>query len=391
MALLEHVIRLANWGLTTSAQLTHSLNIKNVDRYIDHLHSRADHISRQKLKVALVKLPVQLNLYTLTGSGDPKSLLSSSIGHTGPLGLFTRCDGKFFIVNEPDEPQYRYWTEKAGRRGHRPLQSYYEAADAPRREANGLSQREMAVDAASIDWSQFDVVIALDACIAPSIIAQHPNTLWCYMMTEPNMPSWRKSFAAPLAGYDLFLTQRPWSARKQASHVVDFPWAFQYPGIFEEIMGHKPKEQQIYFERNLWRKRTTIATPLVPGFKEIGPSGDMISVVDNLMRSRFFAFYGHSDRRLWGNAVIEAMSANVLPIGGPGNQKNREYLLADLACQTDLGFISVLRKLENDPELSSIVSRAISRMAALTCFNGPLSDISRAQLSKTSKLSQTRF
>ncbi|MDO8287594.1 MAG: hypothetical protein Q7T44_00075 [Parvibaculum sp.] len=325
------------------------------------------------LRFAVVKSQYQPNLYTTSGETVAATLLASSIKHTGPLGLFTRFKSQFLIIDTDGVPDASLWMQKVGRPGQEPIEYYMRVAQERHSALGGLSQKDVAVRAESINWSDYDIVIALDACVPASISLSYPDVLWCYMPSEPNMPLWAASHRKCLNGYDTFLTQRPWSAPGER-HICDFPWVIQYYGLYDDILGEKlSSEPIVYLEPNLAHSLPNL--PIINGCEITGPSGSMADVARELHKSRYFACFGRYGRRLWGNATVEAICAGALPLGSPGLHKNRAFFPRELTCRSFPQLSRMVADLELNTGRYDAMAQVVREITDISHFYGPVGEL----------------
>ena len=101
-------------------------------------------------------------------------------------------------------------------------------------------QGAMAEKVEDIDWSIYDVVIAVDMAVPRRIVRCFPNVMWCYYFVEGGPIGIDTIFrGSPLYGYNVFLNHREAqtllnrdsqtikSMRETRRAVLDFPYYLQ--------------------------------------------------------------------------------------------------------------------------------------------------------------------
>lgn len=311
----------------------------------------SDHRSESglgSLRVALVKQSSYCDLYADPGATMPYDLLASSWHRTGPIGLFLGCKARFIIVYPEDAPECRVWEEKlvyeqgAGERGER----------FPRiRKAQAL----VAVEADTVDWAQFDVVIALENAVPAVVTACYPRVLWCTMLEHHRMRPYRSYLAKAPAGYDVFLNLRmgpnPVSLFRKP-HVVDFPYGLNVVGGLAEVYRRDAGAARgVMLEDN---QDASVLGPLLSArgieWTQGGvPGGSLAHYHKKLAGCRIF-LAPKSSRPLGGLAALDAAAMDCLIVGRGADCWNPYLILPEL----DIG----------DPE------RSVARVAELLADEG---------------------
>lgn len=301
------------------------------------------------LKVALVKQSTYCDLYSVPSTVSSAELLASSWHRTGPIGLFTGCNTQFIIVKPDPARECRVWEEKLA----------YEVASGDDRGERfpriRQAQLNVAVASDSVDWSKFDVVIALENAVPAAVTARYPTVLWCTMLEHHRMRPYRAYLSKPPNGYDLFLNLRigpnPISLFKKP-HVIDFPYGLnQVSGLARVYERHAASARAVMLEDN---QDASILGPLL---RERGlvwhqggePGGSLADYHRRLAGCRFL-LAPRSRRPLGGLAAMDAAAMDCLVIGRGADGWNPYLILPEL----DIG----------DP------LRAVDRVAALAKDDG---------------------
>ncbi len=286
------------------------------------------------LKVALVKQTTYSDLYTDPHAADVSSLLRSSWHRTGPIGLFTEFTGRFIIVHTESDPECRVWEEK---------KAYWRGN--PKREADDrarhAAQERVAVTADSVDWSEFDVVIAIENAVPARITRSHPGVLWATLLEHHRMRDYSRYVQAPPLGYDLFLNlrygpnPRSWGRRL---HVVDWPYNYTRPGVLPKIFGRPSTRSasssepfSVLVEDN---QDEHLAQTLRSGGIRVmeGRKATLGEYLETLLAADALVFPAPR-RPLGGLAMIDAVSADLALVGAPRMLWN-PYLLGPKAFAT---------------------------------------------------------
>ena len=311
------------------------------------------------LRIAVVKSEVASHIYTRPGSSaDLLSLVLSTPKMLGPTALFTLFHTDFIIVRESPDPECQHWREsfagdpspsKTARiyENHRDLMP--QAGPEPRQ-----PQGKYAIVPESHDWSQYDAVICHDLALPTRIVAKYPKVFWSYWIGETGTPSYKASYRAPLAGYHCFLNggSRRWRVRPQLRpHVVEFPFIFQQPSD-RFLLGARPSVTRsgVLLERITSEKMPPDIRASMNESIEVVPTSDLSSErLQKLHTARYFLQMG--GHPVWGNSFQEAVSAGCLAIADPITMpNNRSLMLPELAPKTWNHAITLIGKLEEDPE-----------------------------------------
>ena len=314
------------------------------------------------MKIALVKQDVYQDLYVAALGATPYDLLASTLMRVGPLGLFTLLGADFHIVKESSAKECRVY-----RKLHDPGQELREQLKSlPANQIKAsffrflepLSSRshaDFAVEADSVDWSRYDIVISINIAVPTSVVQAHPRVLWCYMMGEAGWVSDEADF-----GYDVCLTQNVTGAVASRPGIVDFPYTFLGPRCLEDLLARSPSlssvKSGIYAEINCTTERPVT---IVPQFEPLRRRGHEVrvhsqNILENLARvhqSKYFVKWG--GRSIRGNSVIEAISCGTLVLMDP-QELTHSQLLPPETWITDFEQLArLIERLEADAGLYS--------------------------------------
>lgn len=353
-------------------------------------------------RVALVKQDCNEDLYCCAPGAPTMETVQSTLLRSGPAALFALFDTTFYIVGTEPDPECNIWREKWDPLRWCPVE-WFEAfrAHVPGRD-HGQSRFARSVD--EIDWSAFDIVISVDVSVPARITRLHPGVLWAYYVRELKAPSWQASFDAPLAGQDAYFSQR-FSPRLPPAHghVVEFPYHFQYYGMYHELMGlpvpdeYEPRSG-VFVEYH--SARTATSAQLL-ALAEFGPvhactisddrvdpaSGEPIpsrsmepDALAALMRCKYHVKFG--GRAVMGIAKVEAIAAGCLALSDPELDASSFLLAPPVSASSFEQLLLRLRALEASPELHRRQLRRQRKLVDYLCCHRPanqLLDVWQAQ------------
>lgn len=277
-------------------------------------------ISRLKVKtslsVAFVKQASYVDLYTLpseAGNGRRSGceIFGSSNFRSGPVGLLAHFESDFIIVNCENTPESRIWEYRLAneKRG--------DPVTAERRERRRREQEEYAVDAASVDWSKYDLVICMENAVPSLIASQYPNTLWATMLEWFGMPQFKRYALRPPKGYDVFLTQCfgsiPFDSLLPSSS-LHWPYGLIHSSSFRELglLDRVTKDNSLVLDRNAeaFRPRLEQESALA---SRVGVLGGMNikEFAARMASSKYYSSFG-TKRLLWGNGTLDTAALGAL-------------------------------------------------------------------------------
>ncbi|HJN17062.1 MAG TPA: hypothetical protein QGH10_16265 [Armatimonadota bacterium] len=304
------------------------------------------------LRVALVKQSVYTDLYYDPNAKTPLDLIGSSAHRSGPVALLTDFPSQFFIVETEPDDECQVWQEKA-RSTHPEWDALTTAMDA------------VAVPAASVDWGQFDVVLAIENAVPERITRDFPAVLWATMVEHHRMSVYKPYLRQPPSGYDCFLNQHfgptPRSLRRRA-HVVEFPYALNRAGSITDLFGDLPTQNWVVIERN--QIEGSLKDLQMPEGVDSKLCGDR-TITDHLrmlVQSKIL-FSPRAGRRLWGNAAAEAAAADCVVVGNRHSYWNPCMIDPRLHCTTPpAGIKLVERLLADDDEYHDMLTAQRARL-----------------------------
>lgn len=324
-----------------------------------------EEIFKRRLKVALVKQYTYCDLYTKPGRFTPQLIFSSN-HRSGPVGLMSDIEADFFIVEEAPDDECQIWRSKPPLSNRRVADERWE------------KQRSVAKPVDQPDWSQYDLVIALENAIPAKVTRQYPSVLWATMLEYQGMSMYRDYLKRPPVGYDLFLSQhfgptpRSWI---QGNHVIEWPYAFNRSGSVRDLFPDVKKGRKIFIENhqdlkmlNSFRAQGVEA--------EIGGKRTCEQHLRTLTESKIF-LSPSSWRPLWGNASSEAASAECIVIANRSQHWNPFLILPECDVRKTTSIRDLVFKIIDD---ETYYSRLLAKQNSLLdwhCYHRPLQQLQR--------------
>lgn len=359
--------------------------------------SRLDRLlEKARPRVAIVKQDTQDDLYACRPGSSAAEVIGSSLMRSGPAGLLLAFECDFFIVPAGPEPECAVWQEKATELGWYALDDLWALRD--RLPGMSTGQQQFAVKVDDVDWTRYDIVISIDISIPKRIVDRYRKILWCYYIREPKTSAYKRSLAAPLAGYDLFFTQefRLRRDRSIASHCVHVPYYLQYLGwptqifpitgkdedarrrgfFLEHHTGLDISEQQTRQLEGLGPVHSTANQVAGGGAQFYGRSAMSIAErLRGLQRARYFVQFGKSKRTIFGNGLVEAICAGCIALGDPASHANRDVYSSSTSARNWDELLAQIHALESDAVLYARTLKRQQEIINYTCWNRPLLEL----------------
>jgi hypothetical protein len=214
------------------------------------------------------------------------------------------------------------------------------------------------VDAGSVDWSEFDLVIAIECAVPARITKCHPSVIWATLLENHRMRPYKAWLREAPDGYDLFLNLRygpnPQSIWRR-SHVIDWPYNFTTSGALTRLMNNSPealndsRPVRVLLEDN--QQPLAADTLGSAGFKvTTGRRATLKDYLFELLRSDVLAFPSPT-RPLGGLAMLDAASAGVLLVGNRRALWNPFVALAELHASTPDRVAQLVHRVVSNPAI----------------------------------------
>jgi hypothetical protein len=174
----------------------------------------------------------------------------------------------------------------------------------------------VSVDPANIDWSIYDIVLTINACIPLSIVKRYPRTMWCYYIGENDSIHMEQKFT----GYNYILNQDVTTAHPP--HTIGFPYSMissnTYLSLYSHFFKSKPSDRRgIFMEINNTSERpVTVAPPEIleiqtaTGYPILFHNQDILENCKTLCESKYYLKL--LGRVIRGNSILEAISAGCI-------------------------------------------------------------------------------
>ena len=367
----------------------------------------ASTLSERRLRIALVKQDCNEDLYCCPSNSNTLETVASTLLRSGPVALFTTFDTRFFIVQTEPDSECNIWQEKCDPLCWAPC-SWFEAyRDRIPGRDYGQSLYALGVD--DIDWQAFDLVISVDVSVPARITRQFPQVVWAYYVREIKAPSWRLSFEKLLAGQDLFLSQRfPLVPLSGPEHVVDFPYHFQYCGIFQEVFGdmfliNERQRSGVFVDYHSARHATGDELSELEGYGPVyacRAADDRFDLVNGeripdrsmapaglaaLMGSKYYVKW--SGRTTFGTGKVEAIAAGCLALSDLSMDGAAYFHSGRTSFSGFAALLAKLRFLENHDAIYRSELERQRQLVDYLCYLRPANDLltawQRVQKDKT--------
>jgi hypothetical protein len=315
------------------------------------------------LQVALVKQSTYCDLYSVPFSGSPAGLLATSWHRTGPIGLFLGCKTQFVIVKPDPAPECRVWEEKL----------VYEVGSGDERGERfpliRQKQLTVAVAAESVDWSQFDIVVAIENAVPAAVTGRYPSVVWCTMLEHHRMRPYWAYLKKPPIGYDLFLNLRmgpnPVSLFKKP-HVIDFPYGLnQVSGLARIYQRDAASARVVMLEDN---QDASLLGPMLEdrglAWRQGGVPGGSLADYHRKLAGCRFLLAPRSRRPLGGLAAMDAAAMDCLVIGRGADCWNPYLILPELDIGDPVRAVERVAALaKDDVEFDRLLEKQRARLA----------------------------
>lgn len=338
--------------------------------------------SLSHLRVAVVKSEVYADLFCCAGTSDPVDLTFSSRMRSGPVGLYVQTSCTGLIVRHESAWSDEIVRERVRDCNHRNLEHFLE--EIPKSVARDSAysalgtQHDFAVSAMSVDWGQFDLVLALDACVPAVITRQSPETQWAYCIGEPCMREYGRSSRRAIPGYAWFFNQhfRSVETSTLSPHEIEWPYYLQYPGCFASLFDPEAVSERSGFVLEHHSAAVALNSTM-RALESYGPvrlsAGTPREILQRLHRGKYFLRLG--GRRLWGNALIEAVSSGCLVLGDRRAFVHSDIFRPATTAESQAGILERVRALEDDDDLFAAELRWQRSVIRFLCFERPISDL----------------
>lgn len=353
------------------------LEVSALPGSFDHIPSSDSlRMSWAPFRCAFLKQCVYNDLYCCPSLTPAPEAIRSSLLRTGPMGFLVDLRADFWHVREDSSPECKTWEESPGSNPATDLAAFRARQhQIPLKGQAGHNQTpwQMSVEAETIPFADYDMVISLDVAVPLRIRRRHPKILWVYFPADPGTPTAKSSRRSPPEGFDVALTHmhRRFPVRPNLGpRSIDCPYSFQSSFSWKKVWPEAPDRCGVMVEGKTFSK-------LEPGqLVELGrfgpvrrPKGSVSQLAEDLRSSRYYlSLYGNP---LTGNGQVEAIMAGCLSVGDPQTYVQRSlFTPATVAGDFD----SALRRIsvfETDPVLRERARGEQENIAEYICFRRP--------------------
>jgi hypothetical protein len=346
------------------------------------------------LKIVYVKSTLYWDLHVCDISSNHFDLLKTTLLRCPPIALKEKLNADFIIIKEPfDKPDTFYNDLMPNILSIKDNIMYNKTNKNPylnfldETYHKNISINDVAHDVNTIDWSKYNIVIALNMCIPNSIIKKYPKILWAYMVGE-NTDSYLNTLYEQ---YDLALNQNMYSFWNEKLKIVDtnlvlpqhsisFPYSFLHPYTYENLYETKFNKDGIFIELNNTTERPVITVP--DNFKIISKYTNIPTYIHNqnileniktLLKSKYFIKL--NGRLIRGNAVLEAISAGCIIIGNPTLIIYNNLIHPFCCISSENEVIHIIKTLETNTEKYNEILLWQKEMMLEKYYNKPLENL----------------
>jgi hypothetical protein len=310
------------------------------------------------VNIAVVKASSYQDLWVCPISSNALEILKTTLMRCAQIGLLELYNTEFIIVKESLEPPCQTFpscisdNNKTNLKYSKTLKNP-EVPFLDEKYHNHISIDSVSVDADSINWSKYNIVITINACIPNRIIDKYPNTLWCYYVGEND-----RDLDCLIGKYDVILNQDV-MRDNLPNHSVGFPYTFLGPETIENInkdgLNNDVTKYGIFMEIKNTNERPVKTIPIQ--FSDISEltdtpiilhSQDIIENIKRLYGAKYYVkLFGSVIR---GNSVLEAISAGVLVLANTNFVIYADLILDNCYVENAFDVITKIRYYDSNPE-----------------------------------------
>jgi len=279
-----------------------------------------DRIDLSTFKFAFVKSSIYQDLWVSDITSDPFELFKTSLMRCSSIGLLEYVNTDFIIVKDSHDFPCKCYPYVTSTQTQQSIQFSKELKypDFPFLDQTfhkHISIDEISHNIDTIQWSNYNIVITINACVPDRIIEKYPNILWCYFIAE-NEKSWTSS---KLGKYDLLLNQDIHDEQNDFS--IGFPYSFLGPDtlqtLYKTIDNSTNERFGIFMEINNTTERPVTIVP--DDFLHISKITNIPillhqqNILENLkLLNKSSYFVKIKGRQIRGYGIMEAISAGSL-------------------------------------------------------------------------------
>jgi len=276
-----------------------------------------------------------------------------------PIGLAEEYGADFIIVKDTDEPPCNSNKNCLDRRFTDSMKFAKEGKNPGLPFLDETYHKDTAIDSVAyaadvIEWSKYNIVMCVNACIPARITLQYPNIMWCYWIGENNA----HLVMNKLDSYDLVLNQDVFR-NDLPFFSIGFPYTYIGPNTIETIVKQHFKliiivKRGIFMEINNTQERPVRLVPqefhlisTETGQPIIKHSQNILENAKNLIESKYYIKL--LGRRIRGNGILECISAGTLILANENLVEFNDLLLPECKIQSYTDAIVKIKFFDANP------------------------------------------
>ena len=138
-------------------------------------------------RIAVVKSSLYQDLWVCEPTNDPVQLLKTTMMRCPAIGLAEHYQADFLIVRDA-QPHLRHLNcidaKHYTHLSHATVNKNPELPFLDETYHGGVSIDSVAQEVDSMDWTVYQIVITINACVPERIVRAHPKIMWCYFIGE---------------------------------------------------------------------------------------------------------------------------------------------------------------------------------------------------------------
>lgn len=273
-------------------------------------------------KFAILKQDCLGDLWIGDINDSPEDLILSTQLRIGPIALISKLQADFYIIKHQGHEDTSFFKKETPITSEEIIATKLGRIEDFKSHLTTKSSRihpTYSIEAGSVNWSTYDVIISINSCIPKSIREKHKSPLWACMPGEGNVFTHDVS----KLDYDCFLNHNWAYSSRPKGIALDFPYTFIEYDQFQNLSPIKDFTQRngIYLEINSCSH--TVRPPSISGVAEAPVLQKMVSQELKMHRntiehhledlSSSLAFVKLGGRTIRGNSISEAISSG-LPV-----------------------------------------------------------------------------
>jgi hypothetical protein len=264
------------------------------------------------IKIAVVKLDSYQDLWVCKKTSDILTVIKSTLVRVSPIGLSDIFNTDYIIIKDTNEYPSNIAVKVETTNTTTYSQKIPSLHFLDETFHKDISLESVSLDVDSINWNNYNIVIAINMCIPKRVTGKYPKTLWCYYIGENN----DSNVEYIVDGYDIILNQ---DIQRQSLpyYSIGFPYTLLNSRSLSSLIGYSGNKHGVFMEINNTSERPVVTVP--ESFQRIGTettqsiiihNQNIMTNLHNLCASKYFVkLFG---RRIRGNAAMEAISCGTL-------------------------------------------------------------------------------